>query len=177
KRGISLRSYEDFKRFIMRTGTDPEAREALLARNRAIKIALNSKAKIDILADLLRNFRKEKALIFTRYNQLVYRISGRFMIPAITHQTPREERREILEKFKAGKYKAIVTSQVLDEGVDVPDASIGFILSGTGSSREYIQRLGRILRKRPGKQAKLIEIVAQQTIEARMSQKRRRKRG
>ncbi|MFX0097457.1 MAG: DEAD/DEAH box helicase family protein [Candidatus Hodarchaeota archaeon] len=177
KRGMSLRSYNDFKRFIMRTGTDPEAREALLARNRAIKIALNSMAKIDTLADLLKTFREEKVLIFTRHNQLVYRISGRFLIPAITHQTPREERREILERFKAGKYKAIVTSRVLDEGVDVPDASVGFILSGTGSSREYIQRLGRILRKRPGKQAKLIEIVAQQTIETRMSQKRRRRRG
>jgi superfamily II DNA or RNA helicase len=113
-------------------------------------------------------------LVFTRYNQLVYRISRRFLIPAVTHQTPREERKEILERFKAGEYRGIVTSQVLDEGVDVPEASIGFILSGTGSSREYIQRLGRILRKRPGKEAKLIEIVARETVETRISQRRHR---
>lgn len=161
----------------MRTGTDPGAREALLARNRAIKTALNSEAKVKILADFLKTCRKEKVLIFTRYNQLVYRISSRFLIPAVTYQTPREERKEILKKFKTGEYRAIVTSQVLDEGVDVPDASIGFILGGTGSSREYIQRLGRILRKKPGKRAKLIELVSQQTIETRMSQKRHRKRG
>ncbi|MFX1487177.1 MAG: DEAD/DEAH box helicase family protein [Promethearchaeota archaeon] len=175
--GVTLRSNEDFRRFIMRTGTDPAAREALLARNRAIKTALNSEAKINILADFLKTYEKEKILIFTRYNQLVYRISSRFLIPVITHQTPREERKEILEKFKNGEYRAIVTSQVLDEGVDVPDASVGFILGGTGSSREYIQRLGRILRKRPGKKAKLIELVSQQTIETRMSQKRHQKRG
>jgi len=174
KRRIVLKSPEDFQRFIMRTGNDPEAREALLARNRALKTVLNSEAKIKVLGEFLKGYGEEKKLIFTRYNQLVYQISRRFLIPAITHQTPREERKEILEKFKSGDYNAIATSQVLDEGVDVPDASIGFILSGTGSSREYIQRLGRILRKRPGKQARLIEIVARETVETRISQRRHR---
>ena len=174
RKRLVLRSPEDFRRFIMRTGSDPEAREALLARNRALKTALNSEAKIKALGEFLDVYGQEKILIFTRYNQLVYRISRRFLIPAVTYQTPREERKEILEKFKAGEYRAIVTSQVLDEGVDVPDASIGFILSGTGSSREYIQRLGRILRKRRGKQAKLIEIVARETVETRISQRRHR---
>ncbi|UCC32892.1 MAG: DEAD/DEAH box helicase family protein [Candidatus Bathyarchaeota archaeon] len=174
RRRIVLRSPEDFRRFIMRTGNDPEARKALLARNKALKTILNSEAKIETLGEFLNIYDQEKILIFTRYNQLVYRISRHFLIPAITYQTPREERKEILEKFKAGEYRAIVTSQVLDEGVDVPDASIGFILSGTGSSREYIQRLGRILRKRQGKQAHLIEIVARETVETRISQRRHR---
>jgi superfamily II DNA or RNA helicase len=174
QRGLTLRSPRDFQRFIMRTGFDRKAREALLARNRALRTVLNSNAKIEALGEFLNVNRDEKLLVFTRYNQLVYNVSRRFLIPAITYQTPKEERREILEKFKAGEYRAIVTSQVLDEGVDVPEASLGFILSGTGSSREYIQRLGRILRKRPGKQAKLIEIVARETVETRMSQRRHR---
>jgi superfamily II DNA or RNA helicase len=174
RKRVVLRSPEDFRRFIMRTGVDPEAREALLARNKALKTALNSEAKINALGEFLNIYGDEKILIFTRYNQLVYNISRRFLIPAITYQTPREERREILEQFKSGKYRVIVTSQVLDEGVDVPDASVAFILGGTGSSREYIQRLGRILRKRAGKQAKLIEIVAKETVETRISQRRHR---
>lgn len=174
KSRILLKNREDFRRFIMRTGSDPKARKALLARNKALKIVLNSEAKIKALSEFLSIYTKEKILVFTRFNQLVYRISQHFLIPAITYQTSREERKEILEKFKAGQYRAIVTSQVLDEGIDVPDASIGFILSGTGSSREYIQRLGRILRKRPGKHAKLIEIVAQETLETRISQRRHR---
>jgi superfamily II DNA or RNA helicase len=174
RKRISLRSPRDFQRFIMRTGRDPEAREALLARNKALKTALNSEAKTKALGKFLDTYNDEKILIFTRHNQLVYRISRRFLIPAVTHQTPKEERKEILGKFKAGEYRGIVTSQVLDEGIDVPDASVGFILSGTGSSREYIQRLGRILRKRHGKQAKLIEIVARETVETRISQRRHR---
>jgi superfamily II DNA or RNA helicase len=137
-----------------------------------LKIVFNSKAKIEKLRECLEKNRKEKILIFTRFNQLVYKISQRFLIPAITFRTPKQERKEILQKFKNGEYTAIVTSQVLDEGVDVPDASLGFILSGSGSSREYIQRLGRILRKSKGKHAKLIEIVAKKTIETNLSQRR-----
>jgi superfamily II DNA or RNA helicase len=176
EKGIVLRSPEDFHKFIMTTGRDHRAREALLARNRALKVALNSDAKLSLLAQQLEANRKEKTLIFTLHNDLVYNISHRFLIPAITYQTPKEERREILENFRNGQYKAIVTSQVLDEGVDVPDASAGYILSGTGSTREYIQRLGRILRKVEGKRAKLVEIVSRETVEVEMSRRRRHKK-
>jgi len=115
-------------------------------------------------------------LVFTLHNDLVYRVSRRFLIPAITYQTSREERREILRDFRSGEYTAVVTSQVLDEGVDVPDASVGFILGGTGSKREYVQRLGRILRKVKGKKARLVEIVSKETVEVRISHRRRRKK-
>jgi superfamily II DNA or RNA helicase len=175
ERGIVLRSAEDFHKFIMMTGRDPRAREALLARNRAFRIALNSETKLALLAKQFEAYGNEKMLIFTLHNDLVYAISRKFLIPALTYQTPKEERREILENFRNGKYRAIVTSQVLDEGVDVPDASVGFILSGTGSTREYIQRLGRLLRKVEGKQAKLVEIVSKETVEVRMSRRRRQK--
>lgn len=174
EKGIILKSSKDFKRFIMRTGRDPRAREALLARNRALKVALNSQAKLDTLAQLLEEYNEEKILIFTLHNDLVYQISRRFLISAVTYQTPRKERREILRRFRRGDYQVIVTSQVLDEGVDVPDASVGIILSGTGSKREYIQRLGRLLRKREGKKAKLVEIVSGDTVETRISRRRRR---
>ena len=160
---------------LMTTGRDPQAREAFLARNRALKIALNSEAKLDLLAKQIKLYKDKKILFFTLYNDLVYRISRRFLIPAITYQTERKERREILGNFGSGKYRAIVTSQVLDEGVDVPDASVGIILSGTGSKREYIQRLGRLLRKVEGKEAKLIEIVSKATVEVGISRRRTKK--
>ena len=174
RNGIRMRSAIDFQRFIMRTGRDSDARKALVARNKALRIFFNSESKIEALGSYLKKFSGERSLVFTRYNELVYNISRRFLIPAITHQTPKEERREILEKFRKGTYNAIVTSQVLDEGIDVPDASVGFILGGSGSSREYVQRLGRILRKKEGKEAKLFEFIAKETVETRISQRRHR---
>jgi superfamily II DNA or RNA helicase len=177
QRRITLRSAADFQKFVMTTGRDPRAREALLARNKAVKVAVNSEAKLTVLAQQLEAYRKEKILIFTLHNDLVYRISLRFLVPAITHQTTREERREILSNFGSGKYPVVVTSQVLDEGVDVPDASVGLILGGTGSNREYVQRLGRLLRKKEDKTARLIEIISKETMEVGTSRRRHQKTG
>jgi superfamily II DNA or RNA helicase len=174
KKRIVMKSPKDFQRFIMITGRDPEARKALLSRNRALKVALNSQEKIKALAELLSAHPQEKTLIFTLHTDLVYATSRAFLIPAITYLTPKKERREILENFRKGNYHTIVTSQVLDEGVDVPDATVGYILSGTGSARAYIQRLGRLLRKFEGKQARLIEIISKETMEVRMSHRRTR---
>ncbi len=172
EKGVVLKSAKDFKRFIMITGRDRRAREALLARNRAFKTALNSEAKLSLLTRQFEAHRGKKKLIFTLHNDLVYAISRKFLIPAVTYQTTKNERREILRKFRSGRYEAIVTSQVLDEGVDVPDASVGIILSGSGSTREYVQRLGRLLRKVEGKEARLVEIVSKETVEARLSRRR-----
>jgi superfamily II DNA or RNA helicase len=72
-----------------------------------------------------------------------------------------------------GTYGAVVTSKVLNEGVDVPDANVAIVVSGSGSVREHVQRLGRILRKRDGKFALLYEIVTAQTAEAYTSERRR----
>jgi superfamily II DNA or RNA helicase len=168
-----MRSEEDFRKLIMLSAFDPEAREAVLARNRALKIALNSEAKMQFLAEKLKES-NEKTLIFTLHNSLVYAISRRFLIPAITHKTREDERRLILSKFKSGEYRAIVTSQVLDEGLDVPDANRGVILSGTGSQRQLIQRLGRLLRKAEGKVAVLYEVVSRETKDVDFSRKRRK---
>ena len=137
----------------MTTGRDPKAREALLARNKAVRVAVNSEAKLNLLAQKLEDIQKRENSDFHTLQRPVYAISLRFLIPAITYQTPREERREIMSNFGNGKYPVIVTSQVLDEGVDVPDASVGLVLGGTGSNREYVQRLGRLLRKKEGKTA------------------------
>lgn len=173
RNNMRIRSPDDLRRLIMRSGRDPEAREALLARNRANAIALNSRSKIDALRRVLESSPGEKTIIFTQHNSLVYEISRLFLVPAITHSTPKEERAEVLDRFRSGVYRAVVTSKVLDEGIDVPDASLGIILSGTGSRREFVQRLGRILRKVEGKEARLVEIVTRSTGEARASTRRR----
>jgi superfamily II DNA or RNA helicase len=173
RRGIKIRSTRDYLMFVKRSGVDPEARRALMGRNAAMDVALNSRNKEEYLRSLLAANPNEKAIIFTRHNKLVYRISRSLLIPAITHQTVKEEREEILDRFRRGVYRRIITSQVLDEGIDVPDASLAVILSGTGSSREFIQRLGRVLRKKEGKEATLYELVSFGTAETRLSRRRK----
>jgi superfamily II DNA or RNA helicase len=171
---IILRTPRDFERLVMRSGRDKGAREAILARHRARKTALNSSSKLEALSDVLRKHSGpgDKVLIFTEHNDLVYRISKQFLIPFITYTTRKDERARNLADFKSGAYRALVTSKVLDEGVDVPDANVGIILSGSGSKREFIQRLGRILRKKDDKKAVLYEIVSGSTNEVDTSYRR-----
>jgi len=174
KSNLTLKSPADFQKLVMRSGRDPNARAALLARNAARDIAFNSTSKIEKLAEILKNHRESRVFIFTEHNKLVHRISREFLIPAITYRTGGKERSEILERFRAGVYRAVVTSKVLDEGIDVPDADVGIIISGTGSERAFVQRLGRILRKRQGKKAVLYEIVSARTSEVNTAKRRTR---
>jgi superfamily II DNA or RNA helicase len=180
KLGIRMNYHGSFRRLIMMSTKNKIARDALIARNRAMDIAMNSKSKLEVLRNILSENRGVKTIIFTQHNSLVYSISNEFFIPAITHRTDKLERKDVLSGFRDGRYLAIVTSKVLDEGVDVPDAKLGIIVSGTGSGREYIQRLGRLLRPKLARsdgvdqKAKLIEIISSNTRETGTSERRKR---
>ena len=175
EKNMRIKSVEDFNKLVMATGHDRQAYEALRAWEEARRIAYNSSNKLRKLREILEKHRNDRIIIFTRYNDLVYRISRTFLIPAITYRTAKEERQEVLEGFRRGRFRAIVSSQVLDEGIDVPDASVAVIVSGTASTREYVQRLGRILRPAKGKEkAILYEIVSRGTGEVGAARRRRK---
>nr|WP_066378092.1 DEAD/DEAH box helicase family protein [Halalkalicoccus paucihalophilus] len=171
--GIDMRRDSDYQELVKRSGSDPRAREALLAKQRAREIVSNAERKVEALGGILDRHRGERIIVFTAHNDLVYRLSERFLIPAITHRTSTTERREILERFREGTYSRIVASNVLDEGVDVPDASVAVVISGSGSKREFTQRLGRILRPGEGKRALLYELVSEDTAEENVAARRR----
>jgi len=107
-----------------------------------------------------------------KFTSIKYRVWLPLYVPENT-----VERKHILEAFRAGHYPAIVTSKVLNEGIDVPEAKIAIVLGGTSSSREYIQRLGRILRKTGNRQAVLYEVIARNTVDEGRSQRRQPKDG
>lgn len=171
---IWLGTLQGWQRFVKASAQSQAGRRAMLAHREARAIALGTEGKLRVLADLLAQHFPDQTLIFTNDNATVYRISQEFLIPAITHQTPVKERHEILQKFRDGDYKVIAASHVLNEGVDVPEARVAILLSGTGSTREYVQRLGRVLRKgTQQKRAVLYEVVAEETAEEGVSRRRR----
>jgi superfamily II DNA or RNA helicase len=171
---ISFGSIDGWQKFIRASCRSTEGRRAMLAHREAKEITLSTNGKLRILAEILERHYPESTLIFTSDNATVYRIAQSLLIPAITHHTPVKERHQILTHFREGTYNVLVASQVLNEGVDVPAASIAVILSGTASPREYIQRLGRILRKgKADKQAVLYELISKGTSEERVSARRR----
>ncbi|XVH31472.1 DEAD/DEAH box helicase family protein [Haloferacaceae archaeon DSL9] len=171
---ITFRTGSDYLELVKRSGSDPRAREALLAKQRAREIMMNADEKVRALGRLLDRHRNDRVIVFTAHTDLVYRLSERFLLPAITNETGAAERREILDRFRDGTYSRVVTANVLDEGVDVPDANVAVVLSGSGSEREFTQRLGRILRpKADGGRALLYELVSSETAEERVARRRR----
>ncbi|GCF06587.1 DEAD/DEAH box helicase [Dictyobacter arantiisoli] len=173
KRHIIIRSPEDFQqKVIYMSARDPEARTAMLAWREARNIAMNAPAKYSEIERLLNLHHDDQVILFSEYNYVVDEISRRFCIPSITYKTPAEERRTILERFRSGGYSKLVTGRVLNEGVDVPDCRVAIIVSGNSTKREYIQRLGRILRPKTSK-AMLYELVSTGTTEEAISQRRR----
>lgn len=171
--GIVLDGLAGWHRFVRESARSRRGRQAMLAHQRSKKLALGTSAKLRTLDFLLKKHARERVIIFTSDNDTVYAISAAFLIPAITHQTPTKERKAILEGFNRGDYLALATSKVLNEGVNVPEASVAVILSGSGSIREHVQRLGRVLRKREGKQAILYEVITAGTVEENISRRRR----
>ena len=171
---ITFTSGSDYRKLVMRSGTDPRAREALLAKSAAREIMMNAERKLERLGSILDRHREDRVIVFTAHTELVYRISERFLIPAITAETGAAERRDILQRFRDGTYSRVVAANVLDEGVDVPDANVAVVLSGSGSEREFTQRLGRVLRpKADGGRALLYELVSAETAEERVAGRRR----
>ncbi len=169
---LDLGGLRGWQLFIIASARSEAGRRAMMAYRESKRIALGTDSKLRVLGELLQRHRRELVLIFTAENEMVYRISQKFLIPAITHETGVKERREWLEAFNKGEVLALATSKVLNEGVNIPDASVAIVLSGSGSSREHIQRLGRILRKRPDKEATLYEVVTEDTTEEQISRRR-----
>ena len=172
RKNISFGSIDGWKMFVMQSARSEDGRRAMKAYRNSKKIALGTDAKLRVLQDLLIRHRRDKVLIFTAENEMVYQISNDYLIPAITHETNVKERKFWLDAFNKGDVLALATSKVLNEGVNIPDASVAVILSGSGSSREHIQRLGRILRKKADKQAVLYEVITRDTTEERISERR-----
>ena len=173
RNGIRMGSPTGWSDFILLSSRSDDGRRAMQGYRRQRELAVRAPAKLDYVEHLLHIHRRDRALIFTQDNATAYEVSKKFLVPVITHQTKVKERSAILAGIADGTYGAVVTSKVLNEGVDVPDANVAIVLSGSGSVREHVQRLGRVLRKKGDKRAILYELVTEGTGETFTSERRR----
>jgi superfamily II DNA or RNA helicase len=176
ERGINMNGPDGFRRFLFEASKSADGWKAIRAYREQRRIVQAASGKFRLLEELLARHAADRILIFTADNATVYEIARRYLIPAMTNQTKPKERKGILAKFHSGEYNAVVTCQVLNEGVDVPAAGVGIVMGGTGSATENVQRLGRILRKHGDKQAILYEVIAKNTTEEFVSDRRRQHR-
>jgi superfamily II DNA or RNA helicase len=164
-------TWRDFQNAAIRTD---EGRRALAAWRRSRRLVAFTEAKQAALARLLAEHQGSRLLVFTGDNDTAYRIAREHCIMPITRDVGRVERREALERFRTGEFGALVSAQVLNEGIDVPNADTAILVGGRLGTREYLQRVGRLLRPAPEKQALVYELLTRDTHEIRDSLRRRR---
>ncbi len=157
---------------------DPEAIQAVRINTEMRKLVQNSEAKLKAVEKIVRDelARGSKIIVFTQLRsqaeEIARRVGGLLLHGGLDKKT----RKAVLERFRNAKSGVLVVTTVGDEGLDIPDANVGIIASGTGNPRQFIQRLGRLLRPKEGKEARLYEIIVAGTSEEYQSRKRRRTR-
>lgn len=116
-------------------------------------------ARCACACDLIRRLdAKEKILIFSertvQADELYYLLQKTFpeKVGRYHSKMGDQANKNTLDRFRSGSIRILITCKAIDEGIDVPDASVGIILSGTSTQRQRIQRLGRIIRQKDGKE-------------------------
>ena len=144
---------------------DPEAAEAYdrLLQKRA-EIIKNADNKYSVLSSILDKMIEEdhlENLIIFVSPQQKERVLEMLESKGVVHHqltqeegnSPRKEygglteRQHIIKLFKDKRYQALVAMKCLDEGIDIPSACRGILMSSSTNPREYVQRIGRIIRQ------------------------------
>jgi superfamily II DNA or RNA helicase len=153
--------------FVRAASQTDNGRRALAAWRRSKAILAFPRGKRRAVAHLLERHRDSRVLIFTADNETAYSISRQHLIMPLTCDIGPAERTDTIARFRQGKLRALVSAQVLNEGFDVPDADVAIIVAGRMGEREYVQRVGRLLRPAPGKRARIYELLARGTSDVR----------
>lgn len=164
------------------TGDEEERDEILeMLLFRRANIIKNAEAKYEMLDDLLEGMSPlQWTIVYCSPQQIdrVMEIVNKHRI--VAHRftmdegaTPSQkygglsEREFILEKFGQAEYQVLVAMRCLDEGVDIPPARTIVLMASSGNPRQYIQRIGRVIRRYPGKtEASIHDIVVAPSMSA-----------
>uniref|UniRef100_A0A7J3ZKU8 DNA 3'-5' helicase n=1 Tax=Fervidicoccus fontis TaxID=683846 RepID=A0A7J3ZKU8_9CREN len=155
---------------------DQKAAQALKVHSELKQLIHKSERKLEAVRRVVE---KElgsgsKILIFTQYVDQAEKIGEMLGAPVLTGSTEPKLRKRVLEEFKASPTGVLVITTVGDEGLDVPDVNVGIVVAGTGSRRQFVQRLGRLLRPKPGKIARMYEIIVRGTEEEALARRRKK---
>ncbi|HEY2477419.1 MAG TPA: helicase-related protein [Solirubrobacterales bacterium] len=114
------------------------------------------------IADLYKSrFRKTPGVVYTAGVKHAYNVAEAFRAvginaQAVSGETPKRELADILAAFERGDVDVLCNAQLLAEGWNSPRATICMHLAPTASRRIYQQRVGRVTRRAPGKEAGLV---------------------
>jgi superfamily II DNA or RNA helicase len=159
---------------VVSAGKSDSGRRALAAWRRSRIVVSYNAEKRRIVNDLLLRHHDSRILIFAADNDTAYSVAREHLVQPITCDIGKKERARALQRFSTGELRILVSARVLNEGIDVPAADVAIIAGGSQGSREYIQRVGRVLRPSEGKRAIVYDLITRGTFEVRQADEHRR---
>jgi superfamily II DNA or RNA helicase len=160
--------------FVSAASRSDQGRRALASWRHSRSIVHRGSAKRKAVHDLLEQHNHHRILVFAADNDTAYAVAREHLIQPITCDIGPDERASALECFAGGELRILVSARVLNEGIDVPAADVAIVVGGSQGSREYIQRVGRVLRPAEGKEAVVYDLVTRGTFEVRRVDQHRR---
>jgi superfamily II DNA or RNA helicase len=162
-----------WREFVRAASRTARGRAALAAWRDYRALLAYPQGKRLAVREILAQHRGSRVLVFTADNATAYAIARELLVMPLTHEIRRAERVRAIEGFRSGERPVLVSSQVLDEGFDVPDADVAIVVGGTSSARRHVQRIGRVLRPRDGKRARIYELAVSDSAEVAQVERRR----
>jgi RNA polymerase primary sigma factor len=163
-----------FKRIMRKNST---LKIKMLAKmNERKQLVYNYPIKFDVVSDVCEKHIKDKIIIFSQYNDQTnkfywYLLEKNIKARIIHSGVERKKREEVLMDYMNDKFNVLLTTRVMDEGVNIPAIDCGIITANDASSRQMIQRLGRVLRKKE-KISSLYQLYARDTMESEQADER-----
>ncbi|NME28361.1 DEAD/DEAH box helicase family protein [Megasphaera hexanoica] len=149
---------------------DPDELQILYTRRANIgKNAQNKIEALDTLLDKLDPENIEDTILFVtdkQINQALTLLSDKKIKRAkiteqesaskIVNKQGETERQAIIEQFKSHQIQVVLGIKCLDEGIDIPNARIAILMASSTNPREFVQRVGRVIRQAPNKATSII---------------------
>ena len=159
--GVPSEPFEAFLRAVMAlaesagpgSGVARSFRQTMIERRRLLADTPAKDRCLESMAPALAE--AERAFVFTQSIAVAERAAARLeglglLAEALHSELSPDERRAALRRFATGEVRVLTAPRLLDEGIDVPAAEMAVIVGASRSRRQMIQRMGRVLRRKPG---------------------------
>jgi superfamily II DNA or RNA helicase len=139
---------------------DERQKMIVIMKRRSYVYQLNK--RIDIAFNLIKLNYGKKIMVFCERLEQLRTLSSFLKLNGYSHSIYTSET-DTIDSYRFGKTNILLSAKMIKEGFNDPDTEIGIIVSTPLSMRNQVQTIGRIIRFKEGKQAKIYWILANGT--------------
>lgn len=144
-------------------------RQGLLAMSRRKKLLSQVESKKGKILEIIASHQDQRIILFAESVQAIEEIKDYLVtngVPCETFHSHTEpwKRMEILEDW-GRKFDVLLSCRALEEGLDVKEVAVAILITSGTSKRQFIQRIGRVIRPKEGKTARFYVIFCPVTVE------------